>query len=76
MWRKKSSGERDILYLAQDVRSDVWTERFGRDQFDPPAKHFLQQQRHAEKIVKRLMSGLKLHQDIDIAIAALLLTHK
>ena len=58
------------------MRANIWTERFRRDQFDSPAKHFLQQQRNAEKIVKRFATGLKLHQDIDIAIVALLLAYK
>jgi len=43
MWRRYSSGEREIFYFAQDARSDIRAQGLGSYELDPATKKVFEQ---------------------------------
>lgn len=64
MWRRYSSGPKEILRLTNNVRANVWTERLRRDNIDTPPKNFIQQKNQLHEAVQRLHRGVELYKHI------------
>jgi hypothetical protein len=63
-----SSGEKDILGLAQDVGSDVGTQRFRRDQFYAVLEQIFEKETQTHEVVEGLQFGIELDEQIDVAV--------
>ena len=45
-----SSGESDILHLIEDMRPEVWAQRFAGHQLDPTPQQVLKQEREGHSV--------------------------
>jgi hypothetical protein len=54
--------------FAEYVMPEVWVERFGRHQVNFSSKQIFKEFGKIEKIIKGLLSRLKLHEKINVAL--------
>jgi hypothetical protein len=59
--------EGDRFDLAEDMWSDVRTQRFGCDDFHRPPEENFKEEVKADEVIKRLLASLEFDQDIHIA---------
>jgi hypothetical protein len=58
------------------VWADVWAQRFRRDQLNLSSQRLFKKEREVHEIIKGLLTGFKLHKDIDITLIGLPFAHK